>query len=295
MAIPRWLREVCFVTLGLNIGAAVTPEVMRTALTWPLSFLVLAFTLTGSLFVSRAALIRLFRYDRATATLASTPGHLSYVLGLAADSRADIVTVGLVQSTRVLFLTLFVPLVITLFFTPTGAQVLPPHPVTWSSLALLYLLATALGGVLQRLRLPAAFLLAGMVVSAGGHLSAVTPGRMPEAFALAALLGMGALIGTRFHGVTPARFRDCVLAGLCITAIALGFAALGALTVMALLGLPPDLLIVAFAPGGVEAMAAIAVQAGLDPAFVAAHHVARLILLTALIPLLTRGSLGKDG
>ncbi|WP_208978520.1 AbrB family transcriptional regulator [Pseudovibrio denitrificans] len=37
-------------------------------------------------------------------------------------------------------------------------------------------------------------------------------------------------------------------------------------------------------------MAAIAVQSGLDPTFVAAHHVFRLLLLTFLVPLLLRRS-----
>ncbi|PRY26687.1 hypothetical protein CLV78_101788 [Aliiruegeria haliotis] len=293
MRIPTWLRDLCFVTLGLNIGSSVTPDVLRAAATWPLSFAVLAVTLFCSLFASRAVLERGFGYDRTTATLASTPGHLGYVLGLTADMKADIVTISLVQSTRVLFLTLVVPLVVTLLFEPTGATVLPRSVVTPLSLGLLYVAAFALGLVFLKLKLPAAFLLAGMAASAAGHLGEITPGRMPDALAVAALLVMGALIGTRFRGAGMVAFRNCILAGLCITGIALAFALLGATVVMATLGLPIDMLIVAFAPGGVEAMAAIAIQAGLDPTFVAAHHVARLALLTVMIPLLARHTLGK--
>jgi uncharacterized membrane protein AbrB (regulator of aidB expression) len=43
---------------------------------------------------------------------------------------------------------------------------------------------------------------------------------------------------------------------------------------------------VAFAPGGVEAMAAMALSMDYDPAFVATHHVFRLLFLMALLPLL---------
>jgi hypothetical protein len=53
-----------------------------------------------------------------------------------------------------------------------------------------------------------------------------------------------------------------------------------------LVGLPPAALLLAFAPGGVEVMAALAVETALEPAFVAAHHVFRLILLSALVPAL---------
>ena len=127
-----------------------------------------------------------------------------------------------------------------------------------------------------------------MAVSAAGHLAEVTLGRFPDGLAIAALMIMGALIGTRFRGASPAVFRDSILAGLSITFIALFFAAVGAGVVVWLLGFPVSLLIIAFAPGGVEAMAAIAVQAGLDRTFVAAHHVFRLALLTFLVPLLAR-------
>ncbi len=43
--------------------------------------------------------------------------------------------------------------------------------------------------------------------------------------------------------------------------------------------------VVAFAPGGGEAMAAIALFLGYDPVFVGTHHVARIIALVALLPL----------
>ncbi|MBT6226689.1 MAG: hypothetical protein HOI47_08550, partial [Candidatus Scalindua sp.] len=51
------------------------------------------------------------------------------------------------------------------------------------------------------------------------------------------------------------------------------------LLVLVLLGLDPALLIVSFAPIGVEAMVVIAAELGLSPAFVAGHHVWRLIVL----------------
>jgi uncharacterized membrane protein AbrB (regulator of aidB expression) len=51
-----------------------------------------------------------------------------------------------------------------------------------------------------------------------------------------------------------------------------------------MMGVNPAILIVAFAPGGVEAMAAIALSLGYEPTFVAAHHVFRLFLLSFLMP-----------
>lgn len=83
-------------------------------------------------------------------------------------------------------------------------------------------------------------------------------------------------------------FAKAIGAGLVVTLVTVSTAILGVVLVMPVVGLNPSLLFVAFAPGGVEAMAAIAVQSGLDPTFVAAHHVFRLLLLTVLVPLLLR-------
>jgi uncharacterized membrane protein AbrB (regulator of aidB expression) len=51
---------------------------------------------------------------------------------------------------------------------------------------------------------------------------------------------------------------------------------------------------VAFAPGGVEAMAAMALALNYDPAFVAVHHIYRIILLILSLPLFLK-IMGKLG
>jgi uncharacterized membrane protein AbrB (regulator of aidB expression) len=47
-------------------------------------------------------------------------------------------------------------------------------------------------------------------------------------------------------------------------------------------------LIVAFAPGGLEAMVVLAFAMDLDPAFVAAHHLARFLLIALAAPFVVR-------
>ena len=68
------------------------------------------------------------------------------------------------------------------------------------------------------------------------------------------------------------------------TTLAALFAALAA----NLLGLPFGQVWVAYAPGGVEAMAAMAIALGYDSAFVATHHLFRIILLLFLLPVLLK-------
>ena len=52
--------------------------------------------------------------------------------------------------------------------------------------------------------------------------------------------------------------------------------------------LPLGQILIAYAPGGVEAMAAIGLALGYDPAFVAAHHFARILILLVLVPAFLR-------
>ena len=97
-------------------------------------------------------------------------------------------------------------------------------------------------------------------------------------------------VGARFHGTrmeTVARtIPAAVVSVLVALAISAAIAAFGA----RVLGLPFGEVWLAYAPGGVEAMAAMALSLGLDPAFVGAHHVLRILGLNLVSSLwLTRG------
>lgn len=290
VALPVWLRTLAFVLLGINIGTGVTPEMLRTAAAWPVSLVILTASLLLGMEIARRGLQRWMGFDRASAVLAAAPGHLSYVLSLSLERDGPTAQIAIVQSIRVLFLTLCVPLGVSLVFGASGVQILPETPMSLLSIAVLMVGTFALGLVFQRLRLPAAFLLAGMGLSAVGHAASLTPGRLPDPMAFAAFLIMGVLIGSRFSGQRWADLRAALAAGVWVTGVNVVTTMLAVLAAFAVLGLSPALLIVAFAPGGVEAMAAIAVTLGLDPAYTAAHHVMRLMILTALIPWLLRGT-----
>jgi membrane AbrB-like protein len=285
--LPAMLRNLALLVLGLNIGTTVTPEVLEGALRWPLSLSLLALSVLGILALSYWVLRVLFRFDPVSALMAATPGHLSYVLAIASETGRDVPAIAIAQTVRVLVLTLLVPPFVASVFGATGIDVLPELVISPLHLAALALIALPLGWGLDRLHIPASWLLAALVISACGHGSALTPGRLPDLIGTGALLSMGVLIGSRFSG-TPLRILlRHILPGL-VTTLAALLVACGAVVLgVWALGLPPGLLVVAFAPGGVEAMAAIAMSLGYDPTFVAAHHVFRLILLSVLMPVLT--------
>lgn len=286
VGIPTTLRNMCFLLIGLNIGASVTPEVIATAGQWPVSLLLLAVLLVVSLKICTWVLVRGFGFGKSAAFLAATPGHLSYVLSLSADRNLPLESIAIVQSIRVLLLSILVPLALVLVGFELEVIPLAETQMSLLHLGILLVLGFLLGLVFMRLQVPAALLLSAMAVSAIGHGSGLTPGAPTPIMTIGAFIVMGGLIGSRFSGTTPAELKRYAVAGASVTAIASVIMLIGAVVLGMMTGLDPLLLFVAYAPGGVETMAAISVQLDLAAAVVAAHHVARLLLLSVLVPIL---------
>lgn len=286
LVIPAIIRHACFVIIGLTMGTGVTPEVYETARQWPLSFLLLGVSIVTIFVICRQMLQRHWKQDSNTAILSSTPGHLSYILGLSTSTRGDLPTISVIQSTRVLSLTLLVPFAVSLMGFDTSKMGLPGPQMMVGPLAVSIGLALLFGLLLNRLRIPAALLLGGMGFSTVTHMSGLVVGHVPLYASIPAFMGMGCLIGTRFSGVTLKTLRRAFGAGLAITCVAFVVTIIFALALVQFVDLPLPQVLIAFAPGGVESMAAMAVIMNADPTFVAAHHVWRLVILTFLAPML---------
>jgi len=284
-ALPLRLRDAVFVILGLTIGQGVTPEVLGAMQAWPITLAALAGSLFAIIFLTPSILVRFWSMDAATAFLSSSPGHLSYVLGLSEGVKADLRTVSIVQSIRVLALTLLVPVAVTMSDqVPQSVLEVPPETAPLPLLAMILFSGLA-GYVLQRLRLPAAYLIGGMLVSVVAHVTGLVSGVMSYWLAAAAFVALGALIGSRFSGVSWAQLRRAFSAGIFVTVLGVMLAAVFAFIAHWLTGMDLIAVLIAFAPGGLETMAAMSVILGIDPTFVASHHVARLLMLTAIVPI----------
>ncbi|TDK47494.1 AbrB family transcriptional regulator [Antarcticimicrobium luteum] len=285
-AISAPLMQVSFAVLGMGVGAGFTEQAGGAILQWPLAFAVLALAMPVTMALGRLILQHGFGFDRRSAVLAAAPGHLSFVLAAAADSGSDLARIAVVQSIRLLALTLIVPFAALALGYRMAASVLPPGvPMDTAHLIALAAIGVALGLVFRRLNLPAPILLGPMLASTLGHVTGLTPGTLPAWLMTPAFLVMGTLIGTRFSGMLPAQVRAALLAGLAVTLAGAGVAALAALPVALILGIPQAHVLTGFAPGGLETMLALGVAMGASPGFVAACHIIRLLVLSFLIPI----------
>lgn len=289
--LPVTFRNAAFVLIGISMGAAVTPETLSQLRAWPVSLVLLAVSVAATLLVGTVWLERVHGWDPVTARYASIPGALSSVLILAATSSADLPRVALAQSIRLFTLVALMPALLQLLGGDGGAP--PPvadHAVNAPD-EIAVTLAASVGAAwaLAALRVPGGVLLGAMVASAALHGGGLVEGRFPPAILILGFVTTGAVIGIRFRGVKLGQILATLPGGVAAVLVALLLSACFALAGAVLLALPFGQLWLAYAPGGVEAMAIMAFALHLDAAFVGAHHVVRLIGLNLLSPWWRRG------
>jgi membrane AbrB-like protein len=289
--VPHFARNACFVVVGLSMGTGLTPEVFVAAQAWPLSFMMVPVAVLVLLYSGTWVLQRGFGYDRTTALLAASPGHLGFVLSLAADTRSDLLAVGVIQSVRVLALTLTVPLIVdALGLVPISLPAVTTMPIL--PLAASFAAALIIGSLLLRLRVPAALLLGGMIAAGSTHLTGFVEGSVPSWIMTPTYVLLGGMIGSRFSGTSLRAMQRAFVAGTVVTIVVAALGAAIAALVSHLTEVPLDAALIAFAPGGLETMAAMAVMLNAQPTYVGAHHVLRLLILSGLMPLALRKDLG---
>jgi uncharacterized protein len=277
------LKSVAFLLLGIQTGMTVTSETVARAAQWPRSILMLAITVAVIVGVSFQYFVRVRKWDSATALFASLPGALSLVILLASETKADMRRVVIAQCIRLFFLIIAMPSIILLV-----SPALTPHEIAIVAkgfdLVLVLGVAALLGIFLHVIRIPAGLVLGATIGSAGLGLAGIVHGAAPDIILIPANVILGVMIALRFKGMSLAELRSNLFDGMTGLLIAVIIAAIGAGLTTIMTDLPIALTMLAFAPGGLEAMTIMSFALNLDPAYVAAHQVARYIGLVLVMP-----------
>ena len=283
------VRYICFVVLGTGVGAGFDPTAGSSALRWPVAFLMLAVCIAAIMLATTLILSRSFGFSRRGAMLAGAPGHLTFVLTVVSEFPDEAGRIMIAQSIRLLALTLTVPFIArTMGYNMSEFSFGSGPELGLQQLVALLCAGGALGMLLLRLGLPAPLFLGPMAVSATAHIGGLVVGAIPEILQTSALIGLGALIGTRFAGVGLAALRGALLAGLASTLISTVVATATAVPVAIWLEIPLPHVVTGFAPGGLETMIALGAVMGAVSGFVAACHMMRLAILGVMIPVALR-------
>ena len=285
------LRALMVTVLGVLLGSAFTPDILDQAARWPITLAAMFLYIVLGTGILYFYFRRLFGYDRVTAYFSATPGGLSEMAIVGGAFGGDDRTIALIHGSRVLLVVLVIPFWFR--FTQdvgagvsfSGPSLLGSAPIDIGVLVLGAVVGTLIG---KFLRLPAYRLVGPMLATAAMQIAGVTESVPPYEIVFVAQVVVGSAIGARFAGIALQRiFRAMaasagatVLLLVCTIAFTL---ALGPLTDI---GFAP--LILAFAPGGLAEMSLIAISLGIETAFVATHHVARVAMIVIGVPLIFR-------
>jgi len=289
MHIPLFLRNTAFAVIGISLGSGITTEALAQATRWPVSLMILSVSVLITMIVCGWILSYFFSYSAETSLLSTSPGALSYALSLCLEDLDDGRTVVVLQSIRLLLVTTLLPFILQQINggTPETSANSTIYLANSSFIIILFLsLAGGLG--LNYLKVPAAYLFAGMVISGLIHLTPLVQGRPSALFLFPGFVITGSLVGSRFADIPMQDIRQLLSAAISNVAVSGAIALFFSSLVASLVGMPFGQVLVAFAPGGVEAMSAIALSLGYDPAFVATHHLFRIIFIIAILPILIK-------
>lgn len=288
--IPAGFRTVGFAIIGCSLGSGLTKNLVDQAMHWPLSLFLLSIAVIAIMALCGWILIRFFNQSAETAILCTSPGALAYTLSITAEGVGDARSIVIIQSIRVLGLIIVFPLILDQF---SGNTFSSPGTAASESMELLrfgiiFLTTLCVGRFFEKCKLPAAYLLAGTVISGIAHLLGLVSGRPSDALLFVGFAITGTVVGSRFSRISIREMQRLLKVSLIILFVSSSISALFAQITSAILSLPFAQVFVAYAPGGIEAMAAMALSLGYDPAFVAGHHLYRLVLLFILIPSLLK-------
>ena len=285
LSVPPHITQALLVLLGISLGSVVSRHLIQHVGAYPLTIGLLALATFCSTLGSSLYLQRVHGWDRTSAFLAGSPGALSQITILAVERGADLPAIAVVQTMRVIILTAALPLILAMTgIASASSPALLIEPATPLGLLALAAASLALALVLRLVKFPASWMFGAMIASSVLHGTGWIEGGLPAWVRGVALVGIGSLIGSRFTRMKTKVLLGHINAALGSFAIAIAvsgvFVAVIALTTQVRLA---DI-IVAFAPGAMDAMLALALTLHIDPIFVGAHHLSRFVFVTIATP-----------
>jgi uncharacterized protein len=287
--IPAAVARVSFVLIGILLGSVVKPEMLRGIADWPLSIVILV-AAALCIIVATATYLRLVHgWDRLSALMGASPGSLGQVMALSAEYGLDLRKIAIVQTTRVLMLTVGLPAGLALFgLAKHPAATAAAASLDVTELAILGAFSTATALLLSWLRFPGGLLFGAMAGSGLLHGTGWIHAVLPWWITATAMIALGAVAGARFANTTPSTLLGYLGAAFGSFAVAIAVASGFVLVVASLLPFPIADLVVAYSPGAQDTMMVLALALHLDPVFVGAHHLARFLAVSVSIALIAR-------
>ena len=277
-------RVTALVTMGVAIGSVVGPETFRNIAAYPGSIVMSCVSAVLVTLVSAAVWRYMFGWPLAMSVLSAVPGSSSFIVSVSMEMGADAARVAVVQTSRVIFLVTMLPFIVV---WETGIAYGVPPTVVFDppvALAMTFVAGLVAGVGLNALGMAGGYILGGMLASAALHYYQIAPGRSPGWFLDIAQVLLGSWTGSRFSDFNWRLFLQICLGATITMILSMAVCFLFAIVGAPLFGVPFATTLVAYAPGGQDAMMVLALALGVDPIFVSVNHLARYFLVNLTLP-----------
>lgn len=276
-------RELGQVAIGLAVGLRFTPPVLLATLALlpamaMATLYIIAFTL-GAAFLFKA----LAHVDDVTAFFATAAGGVADMATVSQQYGGAPASVAIVHALRVSTVVAVVPFVV--FFMGEHGAAVPAAAATGNLIVLSAALVFAYlaARLLKPTPLPNPWLvgpiLAGMILG----LSGVAVISVPAWLIIVAQVMLGAWLGSQFQRGLLVQLPRVSLAGLAVSLFMVLSAALGAVVLSAVAGLPYATSFLALAPAAVTEMVITAKVMNLDAETVTAFHIMRIAVVSSTV------------
>ena len=289
---PKIFSSPARILIGLAIGSAFTPEILKYIPQYTFSLLlVVPFTILV-IFFGTYYYYKILKYDLKTSYLGSMPGGVIEMVIIGQELKANTSKITLMQSSRLFFVVVSLPFIIQYIFQIDirGNQLLttPLVNIDFKQFLILYIFGIIGAIVAKKVKLTAAFLMGPMIVSIILYSTGTFNVAIPDEFLKFIQVVFGVIIGFTFKGVpiktiyktliaTLGHFL--ILAILCIIFIAIIHFYLDFKTL--------DILL-AFGPGGQTEINLIALLVGANLPYITLHHIVRLLIVMNIAPILAK-------
>jgi membrane AbrB-like protein len=294
--VPRPIFICAQVVVGLVLAGGLRPSFLGTIAThwWLLGTLVTATVAAAA--SSAWFLIRTTTLPAVTATLGMMPAGAATMTGLAVDLDADPRVVAFLQYMRIILAISTVSLVARFFFhVEWHAPVAVSPTVPLSTLAITLTVGAVAATLAWYARLPGAPVLGPLIVGGALSIAGLVKLELPAALLDLSYVVMGLFIGLRFtiHSVlyVMSMMGRMLAANVWLLVVCAFIGTL--LTKFA--HIDPLTAYLATSPGGMDAIAVIAIGGGADVGTVVLLQVTRSFLVTACGPLLVRLVAARTG
>ena len=293
LSIANWFYLPVIIGISVMIGTNFTPDIFQSAQKWTFSVIIMIVATVCVTFISFQFLRRVKLYEPKQAFLCSIPGGQAEAVVMAHEVVEKDYVVALFHLVRVAVVFISTPLLLA--FVEGNLAIKRSNEILndmsnftdLSVIQIVMFLILCFGGfwIAKLFRMPLPHLLGPIFLSSILHVTGIIQLHRISEVVIIAQLTIGASVGARLAKISlfelkTALFDACITSGLIITTYLLV-----AWLVVTSSNVTFLSIWLAFVPGGLYEATILALIFGYDVAFVAFHHLVRVLLIFVSMPI----------